>query len=171
MSPVVPHDPHWAARYAEAAARVAAALAPAPITLHHIGSTAVPGIMAKPIIDMLGEVATLDALDAASPRLVAIGFEAMGDYGIPGRRYFRLNEGGVRSHHLHVFAVGAPPITRHLAFRDYLIAHRDVAATYSALKAGLPAAGYQEAKDPFIAVTLAAALDWVEAQRVNPAQR
>jgi GrpB-like predicted nucleotidyltransferase (UPF0157 family) len=168
MSPVVPHDPRWAARYAETAARLAAALAPVPITLHHIGSTAVPGIMAKPIIDMLGEVASLDALDAASPRLVAIGFEAMGEYGIPGRRYFRLNEGGVRSHHLHFFATGAPPIARHLAFRDYLIAHPDVAAAYSALKAGLPAAGYQEAKDPFITTTLADALAWARAQRLTP---
>jgi GrpB-like predicted nucleotidyltransferase (UPF0157 family) len=167
MSPVVPHDPRWAARYAETAARVAAALAPLAVTLHQIGSTAVPSIMAKPIIDMLGEVESLDALDAASPRLVAIGFEAMGDYGIPGRRYFRLNESGVRSHHLHVFAAGAPPIARHLAFRDYLIAHPDVAADYSALKAGLSGDGYQEAKDPFIAVTLADALVWLQAQRPN----
>jgi GrpB-like predicted nucleotidyltransferase (UPF0157 family) len=167
MSPVVPHDPRWEGRYAEAATRVAAALAPVPITLHHIGSTAVPGIMAKPIIDMLGEVKSLDALDAASPRLVAIGFEAVGEYGIPGRRYFRLNEGGVRSHHLHVFAAGAPPIARHLAFRDYLIAHPAVAEDYSALKAGLPADGYQEAKDPFIAATLAAGLAWVQEHRPN----
>ena len=167
MSPVVPHDPRWPARHAEAAARIVAALAPMPITLHHIGSTAVPGIMAKPIIDMLGDVASLAALDAASPRLVALGFEAMGEFGIPGRRYFRMNEDGVRSHHLHIFAAGAPPIVRHLAIRDYLIAHPAVAAAYSALKAGLPEAGYQDAKDPFIAATLADALQWAQAQRLN----
>lgn len=160
MSPVVPHDPRWAARYAETATRVAAALAPVPVTLHHIGSTAVPGIMAKPIIDMLGEVASLAALDTATPRLVAAGFEAMGDHGIPGRRYFRLDTRGVRSHHLHIFAAGAPEIARHLVLRDYLIAHPMVAAAYSTLKAGLPADGYQDAKDPFIAAALRAALAW-----------
>ncbi len=158
MSPVVPHDPRWAARYAETAARVAAVLAPLPLTLHHIGSTAVPGILAKPIIDMLGEVESLAVLDAAAPRLVAIGFEALGDYGIPGRRYFRLSEAGVRSHHLHVFAAAAPQVAQHLAFRDYLIEHPAVAAAYSALKAGLPAAGYQAAKEPFVAATLTDAL-------------
>jgi GrpB-like predicted nucleotidyltransferase (UPF0157 family) len=168
MSPVVPHDPRWAARYAEAATRVAAALAPLPITLHHIGSTAVPNIMAKPIIDMLGVVEALAPIDAATPLLRAIGFEAMGEYGIPGRRYFRLDAGGVRSHHLHIFAAGASPIARHLAFRDYLIAHPHVAAAYSALKAGLPAAGYQAAKDPFIAATLATAVAWAQRQASGP---
>ena len=167
MSPVVPHDPRWAGRYAEAATRIGAALAPVPIVLHHIGSTAVPGIMAKPIIDMLGEVESLVALDAVSRQLVAIGFEAKGEYGIAGRRYFRRNEGKARSHHLHIFATGAPPIARHLAFRDYLVAHPHVAAAYSALKAGLHAAGYQDAKGPFIAATLADALAWAQAQRLN----
>ena len=161
MSPVVPHDPCWAMRYSETAARVSTALAPLPVTLHHIGSTAVPGIMAKPIIDILGEVESLDALDAATLRLVVIGFEAKGEYGIPSRRYFRRSEAGVRSHHLHIFTAGAPPVARHLAFRDYLIAHPDVAAAYSTLKAGLSAAGYQDAKDPFVIATLAAALAWV----------
>lgn len=168
MSPVVAHDRRWAARYAETAARVVAALAPLPVTLHHIGSTAVPGIMAKPIIDMLGEVATLAAIDAAAARLVAIGFEAKDEYGEPGRRYFRLNDaGGMRTHHLHVFATGAPALARHLAFRDYLIAHRDAAAAYSALKAALPAAGYQDAKAPFIVATQAAALAWARLPKVS----
>ena len=164
MSPVVAPDPRWAARYAETAARVVAALAPVPIALHHIGSTAVPGIMAKPIIDMLGVVACLAAIDAAAARLMAIGFEAMGEYGDPGRRYFRLHAAdGVRSHHLHIFATGSPAIARHLVFRDYLIAHPAVAAEYSTLKAALPAAGYQDAKSPFIAATLVAAQAWAKA--------
>jgi GrpB-like predicted nucleotidyltransferase (UPF0157 family) len=75
--------------------------------------------------------------------------------------------GGVRTHHLHVFATGAPALARHLAFRDYLIAHRDAAAAYSALKAALPAAGYQVAKAPFIVATQAAALAWASQPKLS----
>ena len=99
--------------------------------------------MAKPIIDILGVAESLAAIETATPRLVAIGFEAMGEYGEPGRRYFRLSMAGARSHHPHVFAAGALPIARHLTFRDYLIAYPEVARAYPALKAGLPVADYQ----------------------------
>lgn len=99
--------------------------------------------MAKPIIDILGVAESLAAIETATPRLVAIVFEAMGEYGEPGRRYFRLSMAGARSHHPHVFAAGALPIARHLIFRDYLIAYPEVARAYPALKAGLPVADYQ----------------------------
>jgi GrpB-like predicted nucleotidyltransferase (UPF0157 family) len=137
---LAPPDPEWAAAFARESAAIAAALVGLPITLHHIGSTAIPGIVAKPVIDMLGVVPSVEALDARAPQLVAIGYEAMGEFGIAGRRYFRKDApDGVRTHQLHAFAAGSPEIDRHLDFRDYLRAFPATAAAYAALKRELAA--------------------------------
>lgn len=144
-----------------------AAVAPTDLALHHIGSTAVPGILAKPIIDMLGETPSLLAFDQSTSRLEEIGYETMGAYGIEGRLYFRKNAAdGTRTHHLHVYEAGASHIARHLGFRDYLIAFPERAAAYSALKAQIISVGsqgratYQEAKAAFVAVLDAEAAAW-----------
>lgn len=161
--PVVPHHPGWAAAYRAEADIVRAAMGDTLIAVHHIGSTAIPGILAKPIIDMLGVAHSLDVIEAATPALVAAGYEAMGAFGIEGRRYFRKHDGaGVRTHHLHVFAAGSPHIARHLAFRDYLRAHPERAAAYSTLKQTLAAdpASYVERKGPFVLAVQAEALAW-----------
>lgn len=165
--PVVPHHPGWAADYRAEAGIIRAAISDTLIAVHHIGSTAIPDILAKPIIDMLGVVRSLDAADDATPALVAAGYEAMGAFGIEGRRYFRKHDGaGVRTHHLHVFASGSPHITRHLAFRDYLRAHPERAAAYSGLKRALAAdpASYVERKGPFVQAVQAEALAWAAAR-------
>lgn len=147
-------------------------ISPISIALHHIGSTAVPGILAKPIIDMLGEVQKLEDADICTPSLEALGYEAMGSYGIDGRRYFRkINALGKRTHHLHVFEAKSKHAFRHLAFRDYLIAHPDVALAYSQLKetltrgVGVSWEGYIEGKDPFVRRIEADAVDWYARQR------
>lgn len=161
--PVVPHQPGWAADYRAEADIVRAAMGDRLIAVHHIGSTAIPDILAKPIIDMLGVARSLDTVDDATPALVAAGYEAMGDFGIEGRRYFRKHDGtGVRTHHLHVFAAGSPHIARHLAFRDYLRANPERAAAYSDLKQVLAAdpASYVERKGPFVLAVQAEALAW-----------
>lgn len=101
--------------------------------IHHIGSTSVPGLSAKPIIDMLLECASLTQLERYNENLEAIGYTAKGEYGIAGRRYFE--KGGVQhSHHLHAFEFQDPNIDRHLAFRDYLRSHPDKAMKYQAIK-------------------------------------
>jgi len=105
--------------------------------LEHIGSTAVPGLSSKPVIDLLGEVPEIMRADGCAGALAGLGYRAMGEYGIPGRRYFYREEGGRHTHHLHVFATGDPGLRRHRAFRDYLIAHPDEAAAYGALKTAL----------------------------------
>ncbi len=149
------------------ASAITAALKNAPIVLHHIGSTAVPGILAKPIIDLLGVVDAIADIDANAHALEALGYEAKGAYGIEGRRYFRKNDSaGERRFHLHVFARDTAHVERHLAFRDYLLAHADVAAEYSALKAALTVTrdlsqdDYIAGKDPFIKATERKALEW-----------
>lgn len=167
MIRVVSYDSHWPARYEAEAKRICDAVGEVVVGIHHIGSTAVPGLRAKPIIDILLEVSDLATLDARSPRLEWIGYEAKGENGIPGRRYFRLeNEFGDRTHQLHAFDVSSHQADRHLAFRDYLISHPQVAREYGELKQGLAERfptdinGYMDGKDSFVKHYEAEALAW-----------
>jgi GrpB-like predicted nucleotidyltransferase (UPF0157 family) len=164
---VVPHDPRWSAVFAVESEHILAALALSDCEVHHIGSTAIRGISAKPIIDLLLMVPEIRALDAHASRLQALGYEVMGEYGIPGRRYFRKHSlEGQRTHHLHAFVRGSAAANRHLAFRDYMNAHVDAAQQYGALKEGLAAAfphdgaSYTAGKDAFVAAHVERALAW-----------
>jgi GrpB-like predicted nucleotidyltransferase (UPF0157 family) len=137
---VVPHNPGWKNHYASEADQIARALHGMAARLHHIGSTAIPHIAAKPIIDILIDVDDLSELDARSSAIEQLGYEAMGEFGIPGRRYFRKNDAmGNRTHQIHAFEVGSSGAMRHLAFRDYMIAHPEAAQAYGALKEQLAA--------------------------------
>jgi GrpB-like predicted nucleotidyltransferase (UPF0157 family) len=105
----------------------------AALNIHHIGSTAIPSIKAKPIIDILIEVSALSEVDQLNPKLEELGYKARGENGIAQRRYFQ--KGGIRrSHHLHCFLSDHPEVKRHLNFRDYLIANPEKAMEYSDLK-------------------------------------
>lgn len=131
-----PHSPAWQEAAAREAQRLAEALGPQLVTVHHIGSTAIPGILAKPILDLIPEVRSLRAFDACQAILLHIGYEWWGEYGMPGRRYATLTDGatGQRWIQLHVFETGSPHIVRHLAFRDFLRAHPEKAREYEAVK-------------------------------------
>jgi len=95
---VVPYDPRWPAAFDRAAGEVTEALGQSLLAIHHIGSTSIPGIHAKPIIDMLVVVNDLSLVDQCAERMRGIGYEAMGEFGIAGRRYFRRdNAAGVRT--------------------------------------------------------------------------
>ncbi|HLO95940.1 MAG TPA: GrpB family protein [Burkholderiaceae bacterium] len=168
---VEPYQADWPHAFEAECRRLQQALGDVVHALHHIGSTSVPGLAAKPIIDMLLEVPDLATLDARSEALAVLGYEALGEYGLPGRRYFRKSDAlGQRSHHLHAFAAAHAEARRHLVFRDYLIAHPEVAAAYGALKLALAQAhpedieAYMDGKDPFIKNHEARALRWA-AQR------
>lgn len=140
MIVLAPHSPTWAGAFESEAAVIVAALSDLPLELHHIGSTAIPGIVAKPVIDMLGIVPAVEVLDTRAHDLTSLGYEALGEFGIPGRRYFRKTAPhGVRTHQLHAFAVGSSEAQRHLDFRDFLRAFPAEAAAYSTLKRGLAA--------------------------------
>jgi GrpB-like predicted nucleotidyltransferase (UPF0157 family) len=106
--------------------------------IHHIGSTSVPGLAAKPIIDILIEVSDVEELDSYNNKMLLTGYEAMGEYGIPGRRYFRKG-GENRTHHIHAFSAGDYNVIRHIAFRDYLREKPEVVAEYAELKKKLAA--------------------------------
>ena len=130
---IVDYDPSWPARFEAECALVRGALGDVVVDIHHIGSTAVPGLAAKPIIDILLEVEDLVALDSLNSEMEAIGYRPMGELGIPGRRYFPKG-GDSRSHHVHAFVCGDPNVGRHLAFRDYLRRHPEVAREYAEVK-------------------------------------
>jgi len=134
---VVPYDPAWISEFETEGKRISRALGEMVARLHHVGSTAIRGIYAKPIIDFLMEVYDVAELDGKSSALVKLGYEAKGEFGIPGRRYFRKNDAsGVRTHQIHAFGVGSPEIERHLAFRDYMSVHAAEALTYGELNRG-----------------------------------
>ena len=101
--------------------------------IHHIGSTSVSGLSAKPIIDILIEVDDVGCLDDHVKCLEAIGYHARGENGIPGRRYFEKG-GDNRTHQIHAFNRDSFGAMRHLAFRDYLSSHPRVAHEYALLK-------------------------------------
>jgi GrpB-like predicted nucleotidyltransferase (UPF0157 family) len=135
---LAPHCATWAEAFEREASAILEELSGLFIELHHIGSTAIPGIVAKPVIDMLGIVPALEALDAGAHRLAVLEYEVLGEFGIPGRRYFRKDApDGARTHQLHAFAVGSPQIQRHLDFRDYLRVFPAEAAAYGTLKQDL----------------------------------
>lgn len=134
---VVDSDPSWPRKYAAERDRIAPALGDNLLAVWHIGSTAVSGLAAKPVIDIMAAVRSLEAADAAAERFAALGCEYLGEFGIPGRRYLRRG-GDERTHQVHIFAAGdTANISRHLAFRDYLRAHADARGEYAALKRSL----------------------------------
>ncbi len=165
IAEVVPYDPGWRRRFEATAAVLRGVLGANVLALHHIGSTAVPGLAAKPIVDVLPVVADLGAVDRAGAAMAMAGFVARGENGLAGRRYFVRVTGGRRTDHVHVFADGDAAIARHLAVRDFLRAHPDEAARYGALKTRLASADassarYAAAKSPFVADLECRALAW-----------
>jgi GrpB-like predicted nucleotidyltransferase (UPF0157 family) len=171
MIHVVDHHPSWALKFEIEAGRISEAAAETVVRIHHIGSTAIPQTKAKPVIDILLEVASLEALDRKSPMLEALGYETMGEFGIVGRRYFRLDDSeGTRTHQIHAFESGVPDVVRHLAFRDYMLAHPAVAGEYGALKERLAnahphdMAAYNDGKDAFVKEHERRALLWQAAR-------
>ncbi len=127
-----PWTSHWTVRAGALIADVHAAAPGAFTAVHHVGSTAVPGLMAKPVIDLLGETGDLAMIEAARPALEGLGWRWRGENGVAGRRYFTWDDPdtGARGVHLHVYAVGDPALAWHLAFRDRLRADPVTAAAY-----------------------------------------
>lgn len=136
---VVDYDLHWPALFADIAERVQAAFANSPLTgVEHVGSTAVPSLPAKPVIDIDVVIPSRAELPDAIARLAAIGYTHQGDLGITSRESFRQPDGTPR-HNLYVCAEDSPELRRHLAFRDYLRTHPDDARRYAELKRELAA--------------------------------
>lgn len=158
---LVEHDQAWSTEFERIAREVREMLGASVVAVHHIGSTAIPAVAwAKPVIDVLVEVNRLQHADRNTDRLTRDGFEPRGEYGIIGRRYYVRPARAARSRvHLHIYPAGHDQVDRHLAFRDYIRAHPDVAEGYSMLKRRLAdvhasdKGSYQAGKADFIART------------------
>jgi GrpB-like predicted nucleotidyltransferase (UPF0157 family) len=137
------YDADWQSRYQREASALHSALGSIITGCHHIGSTAIAGLAAKPVIDILLEVSDLGLLDIRADAIKALGYEARGENGISGRRFYQKG-GDERSHHIHAFQGGVPDVHRHLCFRDYLKAHPEDALAYAELKRDLASRFHEE---------------------------
>ena len=169
---VVEYDPEWEAAFADEAAQLAALFGDALAAIHHVGSTSVPGLPAKPTIDILVVLRETGTIDRFSASMERLGYRVRGECldaeipGTPGRFYFTKNRGDERTHHVHACAVGHSEIADKLAFRDYLRAHPQRAAEYAALKQRLAREhrhdniGYMRGKDTYVKSLLDDARRW-----------
>jgi GrpB-like predicted nucleotidyltransferase (UPF0157 family) len=165
---LVAYDPAWAAAALAEARRLAVAFGTNRGDTQHIGSTAIAGIKAKPIIDLLPRVHSLDVLDQHADAIKALGYRWWGEFGIPGRRFCTRDDAvtGARLFNVHAFEFGAAEIDRHLAFRDYLLAHPHQARMYEQEKERAAklhpndVLAYNAAKSAWIKACEARALAW-----------
>lgn len=134
------------------------------IGFEHFGSTSVHGIKAKPVIDMMCIVRNIEKIDSFNEKMLELGYDVAGEWGILGRRLFRKG-GENRTHHIHFYQLDNPQIERHLIFRDFLRNHPDEAARYSNFKEKLAeryenTSDYSPAKKSFVKEMEQHALAW-----------
>lgn len=162
---VTGYNPAWPRMFEEERALISAAIGPMIERIEHVGSSAVPGLAAKPTIDIAVAVTRLDVVARCIGPLGGLGYEYVPEYEkeLPDRRYFRKGTPGARTHHLHVYEEGHPEFEAYLIFRDHLRANETAARVYEILKRALAAtmtrAEYTDAKTSFIKAMLAAAAD------------
>lgn len=167
------YNPEWPQMAKDLAERLRS-LGSIIVAVHHIGSTAVPGLAAKPIIDLMPLVTKLADLDRERLRVEAFGYDWHGEFGISGRRYCTLSDGsGDRIAQLHFFEVDSPQVRRHIAFRNYLRAHLEVASAYEREKRRArdlhpnDSHAYTDEKAGWIRDTEAKALLWFSEQQAD----
>ena len=156
MIKVVPYSPEWPRLFEQEALLIKQALGNNCIAIHHIGSTSVPGLSAKPIIDILPVVKDIREVDKASKAMEKLGYEVKGENGMAFRRYFQKSN-PVRTHNIHAYQEGDPEIDRYLKFRDWMRTHPEDANAYAKLKLTLATMfpddilSYCSGKDAFVA--------------------
>ncbi|WP_019241698.1 MULTISPECIES: GrpB family protein [Bacillus] len=163
---VVDYNQDWSNKYQKEEQTIRTILQEELVNSFHIGSTSVPGLKAKPIIDILLVVKDINKLDSFRNQFQDIGYEVMGEFGITGRRYFRKG-GDNRTHQIHAFQYNnIEEIERHLAFRDYLCKHSEVCISYGELKSKLANQypnnidRYCDGKDDFVKSIEKEAIKW-----------
>lgn len=152
---IADYDPHWPQLFEMLRSRIAAALGELAISIEHVGSTAVPGLAAKPIIDIDVLLRSTSDLPVVIRKLGYMGYEHRGDLGVSGREAFRTKSDAVH-HHLYVCPPGSREYERHVAFRNYLRTHPADANAYALLKRELASRlrndreAYNQAKSEFV---------------------
>jgi GrpB-like predicted nucleotidyltransferase (UPF0157 family) len=170
---IVDYDASWPARAAEELRRIEEALGPGAARLEHVGSTAVPGLAAKPILDLQLSVGALEPRAPYVEPLQRLGYLFAPAPEAPDFHFFGKPPERPRSHHLHVCAVGSHHELRHLAVRDFLRSHGDEAARYAALKRRVAERhpqdrlAYIEGKEDYVVGLEARALEWARGSRLS----
>lgn len=162
---LVDYDPKWVKIFETERLILANIIGSNAIHIEHIGSTAVVGLMAKPVIDILIEVNELTALDTNNKAFIEQSYIVKGENGISGRRYYEKG-GNQRSHHVHVFQNNDINLLRHRAFKEYLVAHPAIASAYGKIKkealarSGNDINNYMALKNDFITKHETLAIQW-----------
>jgi len=158
---LLPHNENWHGAFESERLRLFGALSGHSIKIEHVGSTAICGIVAKPIIDIMVGIRAYDEGYKCVSALERLGYEYKGENGVPERHYF--GNGVPRTHHLHIVTVGSDFWIHHLLFRDYLIVNRQAAEEYNELKLALAGRfpedreAYTNGNEPFVRRVLQAA--------------
>jgi GrpB-like predicted nucleotidyltransferase (UPF0157 family) len=147
---IVPYTDEWRRDYETEEKNLRAAIGDLVLDIQHVGSTSVPGLAAKPIIDIAAFVASLDLGERCIGPLQRIGYEYKQDGGIPGRHFFAKGSKDNRTHYLHVEAIDGPLWKNHILFRDYLRRHPEAVEEYTGLKREL-AERYKDDRDTYMA--------------------
>lgn len=163
---VVEHNPKWKYEYSKEVKLIKEILQKELVNSFHIGSTSIPDLKAKPIIDILLVVNDIKALDDYSQQFEKLGYEIMGEFGIKQRRYYRKG-GNNRTHQVHAFQYdNIQDIERHLSFKNYPCQNPEIRKQYGELKAKLARKfpnninGYSNGKDKFVKTIEKEALKW-----------
>jgi GrpB-like predicted nucleotidyltransferase (UPF0157 family) len=153
-----PYEPNWSQLFLAEKEQLCASLGNHILDIQHIGSTSIPGMPAKPILDIGVAVANFEEASRCIPLLEQLGFTYKGENGIPRRHYFV--KGNPRTHHLHMLEVASAEWKNHLLFRDYLRNNPETAQAYARLKQTLATQfannreAYQSGKESFIQAVL-----------------
>lgn len=140
---VVDYDPGWVALFRSECENLKSIFGPNAKDIQHIGSTSVPGMKAKPTVDILIAVNCLECVNELDNDMMAAGYDPMGEYGIPGRRFFVKKRyitetDWVNAFHVHIFHESdRMNIIRHISIREFLRAHKDRAEEYGLFKVHL----------------------------------
>jgi GrpB-like predicted nucleotidyltransferase (UPF0157 family) len=157
---IAAYDARWPREFADEAARLGELLGSAAVSIEHVGSTAVPGLDAKPVLDIAIAYANTEGLVAIRTALAAAGYEDRGDQGDAGGVVFVKGPASWRTHHLHLVAVESPQWRHYLAFRDALRFDESLRRDYATLKLELAArfptnrSAYTDGKDAFVGCVL-----------------
>lgn len=130
-----PYFPGWPRVFEQEKARLEASLGELALDIQHVGSTAIPGLAAKPIIDIAIAVRDWEEASVSVRPMELLGYEYKGELGIARRHYF--TKGSPRTHHIHMVERDSESLLTYILFRDYLIEHREARERYAALKAQL----------------------------------
>ncbi|GGF22449.1 hypothetical protein GCM10010954_21570 [Halobacillus andaensis] len=164
---VEPYLEKWPMMFLEEAKKLREVFTTEILEIHHIGSTSVPGLQAKPIIDIMPVVKDITLVDQYNEEMKQMGYTPKGENGIPQRRYFEKG-GDQRSHHVHFYEEDSHEIKRHLAFRDYLRTHPYEKQQYGELKQKMAQqfpydiASYIQGKEQLVRESESKALIWYD---------